>query len=78
MDIKEEKLELIEWLSGISDIKIIKRLRLVQESSYALEPLSESQKSAIDLGLNSIDEGKVHSHQSVMNEVKSKYPAFFK
>jgi hypothetical protein len=78
MDIKEEKLELIEWLAGINDINIIKQLRIVQESNYNFEPLSASEKSAIDLGLKSIDEGKVHSHKSVMNEAKSKYPAFFK
>ena len=37
-----------------------------------------AEKSAVDQGLKSISEGKVHTHESVMESTKEKYPNLFK
>ena len=80
MDIKEEKLELIQWLAGINDSRIIRQLKSLQKSNQEKVnvSLSSAEKSAIDQGLKSIAKGKVHTHESVMKSTKEKYPKLFK
>jgi hypothetical protein len=80
MDIQADKLSLIEWLAGINDSRIIKQFKTLQQSSQqqANAPLTPAEKSAIEQGLKSIEEGKVHTHKSVMRSTKEKYPHLFK
>lgn len=79
MDIQSEKLNLIEWLAGINDNRIIKQLKALQKSSQEQSDssLSAEERSAIDTGLNSISAGKTHSHDSVRKSTKKKYPHLF-
>ena len=50
MNIRLQKLELIEWLVSIKDSKIIDALTKFKDSEYTIstEPLSVNQKKAID------------------------------
>lgn len=77
MDIQAEKLNLIEWLAGINDSQTIRQIKSLQQSSQQAVELSETEKVAIDRGLKSIAEGKVHSHESVMASTKKKFPNLF-
>ena len=79
MDIKEEKLELIQWLAGINDSRIIRQFKSLQQSNQEQvnTSLTPAEKSAIDQGLKSIAEGKVHTHESVMQSTKKKFPELF-
>lgn len=80
MDIQAEKLSLIEWLAGINDSRIIKQFKALQRSNQEQmeNSLTSAEKSAIDKGLKSIAEGKVHTHESVMESTQKKYPNLFK
>ncbi|CAN0215026.1 unnamed protein product [Chrysoparadoxa australica] len=80
MDIKAEKLSLIEWLVGIDDDRVIRQFKILQKSNQERinTKLSNGEKSAIDQGLISISEGKVHTHKSVIESTKKKYPDLFK
>jgi hypothetical protein len=80
MDIQAEKLSLIQWLAGINDNRIIKQFKTLQKSNeeQVETSLTSSEKSAIDQGLKSIADGKVHTHESVMQSTKDKYPNLFK
>ncbi len=80
MDIQADKLNLIEWIAGINDTRIIRQFKCLQKSTQEQINISLTlaEKSAIDKGLKSIAEGKVHTHESVTQSTKEKYPALFK
>ncbi|MEQ8337059.1 MAG: hypothetical protein RIA62_06920 [Cyclobacteriaceae bacterium] len=80
MDIKAEKLSLIEWLAGVEDSRVIKQFIALQKSNQYFEnsKLTEKERLAIDKGLQSIKDGKVESHSSVMESTRKKYPNLFK
>ncbi len=67
------KLELIEWLSKLNDIDILKYLKVIKEARTSnndwWNDLTEQQKNGIEKGLKDIDEGRIVSH----NVVKKKY-----
>ncbi len=79
MDIQADKLSLIEWIAGIKDVRIIRQFKSLQESNQSVKSsLTKTEKSAIDQGLESINNGNVHSHESVMESTKKKFPNLFK
>ena len=77
MDIQADKLNLIEWIAGINDSRIIRQFKSLQKSNQE-HSLTSEEKSAIEEGLKSIEEGKVHTHESVMESTMEKYPNLFK
>ena len=79
MDIQADKLSLIEWIAGINDSRIIRQFKSLQKSNQKqVTSLTSAEKSAIDQGLKSIAEGNVHTHESVVQFTKEKYPNLFK
>lgn len=78
MDIQAEKLNLIEWLAGIDDSRIIRQFKSLQKSNEVETKLSVAEKSAIDQGLKSIANGKTNTHETVMKSAKKKFPHLFK
>lgn len=80
MNIQAEKLDLIQWLAGIDDSKIIKQFMLLKKSSQGNVDvdLSQKEKDAIDIGLESMKEGRSKSHKQVVEATKKKYPNLFK
>ena len=69
MNIQGEKLSLIEWISRINDKSIISKLRRIQEEYVGSEDwwneLNQAEKESIERGLKDIDEGRVHSNETV-------------
>jgi len=80
MDLQAEKIHLIQWLAGVNDLSVIRQFKTLQKSNLEQvdASLTSAEKSAIDQGLKSIDEGKVHTHGSVMQSTKEKYPNLLK
>lgn len=67
MDIHAKKLELIQWIAGINDPKLISQFVEFKQSN-----LSEEDKlivESLEKGIQNIKNGKVKNHQ----EVKKKY-----
>ena len=80
MDIQEEKINLIYWLSNINDTKVINQIKAIQidNEESDIYCLSSDEKRAIEKGLKQIGEGKVKSHDSVMGTIKVTFPTLFK
>jgi predicted transcriptional regulator len=76
MDIQAEKLDLIQWLTGINDSNIIRQVSALRESTEkaASNKLSQAEKDAVDKGLQSLNEGRFKSHEDVMEITRKKYP----
>ncbi|KOF02019.1 hypothetical protein OB69_14950 [Roseivirga seohaensis subsp. aquiponti] len=79
MDIQAEKRDLIQWLSGLSDLRMIKLVGTLRKASEAGSgsKLTKAEISAIDQGLKSIKEGKVKSHEDVIKLTKKEFPNLF-
>jgi len=79
MNIQSEKLDLIQWLVELDDLKTIKLISSLKFSDEAnQEPLSKELKAALDQSLQEIEEGKTISHAEVMRLTKQKFPQLFK
>jgi predicted transcriptional regulator len=80
MDIQAEKLDIIQWLAGIEDSRIIKQFLALKKSNEELvmKELTVAEKFVIDKGLTSIKEGRTKSHEDVMKATKEKYPTLFR
>ena len=63
-NILNKKLELIQWLSTVEDLKVIEKIQdlRTQENKDWWNIISEAEKSAIEQGLKDADEGKLNSH----------------
>jgi hypothetical protein len=68
MDIKAEKLSLIEWLLQLSDESVIARIKALREAD--VYQLSAEQKKAIVSARKEIAEGSGIPHETVMEEMK--------
>ena len=82
MNIQAEKLDIIQWLAGVNDSKVIRQFMLLKRSSEeeagAGFTFTEAEKKAIDDGLASIEAGRSKSHEEVMAATRKRYPHLFK
>jgi hypothetical protein len=69
MNLQAEKLKLIEWLAGLTDQTLIERIKLLKETQSTKvdwwEELSQTERDAIDQGLEDAERGKVTNHEEV-------------
>jgi predicted transcriptional regulator len=69
MNIHFEKLSLIGWITGLTDLAIIEKLKKIQAenplSSDGWDELSTYEKESIEKGMKDIREGRVNSHETV-------------
>ena len=72
MDLTTKKLQLIEWLINLNDKSLIDYLSTIKDSGTAetdwWDELSEDQLESIQRGIKDIEDGRIHSHQSVMKK----------
>lgn len=79
MDIQSEKLDLIRWVAGLDDLRMIKLVSSLKLSDeFGNKPLSEDLKSALDESLEDIKKGRTLSHEEVKSKTKEKFPQLFK
>ena len=64
LNILNQKLELIQWLSTIEDASIIEKIMDLRkkESKDWWNAISEHEKESIELGLKDADSGKLNPH----------------
>lgn len=70
--IEREKLEIIKWVTTLKDETSIERLKMLRETKSQKDwwsEISESEKNAIDKGLEDIKAGRVKP----LREVKKLY-----
>lgn len=69
MDIKAKKLDLIQWLTQLTDKKIINEIKaLRKEKSDWWNDISNEEKAEIEEGLAQANKGEVVSHEQVMTK----------
>lgn len=80
MDIHAEKLDIIRWLAGVNDSKVIRQFMLLKKSSEEMVSvnLTSAEKEAIDKGIESIRENRFKSHEEVTEITQKKYSHLFK
>lgn len=81
MNIQVKKLHFIEQYMKLKDESIIEKLsNTLKKEVSKLKRLSitEQEREAIKLGLKDIKEGKIHTHEDVMDKMKEKYPNLIK
>lgn len=70
MDMKAEKLGLIQWLAQLTDERmIVKILALRKEQEDWWEQITAEEKAEIEEGLLQADRGEVKSH----SEIRKRY-----
>ena len=74
MDIKAEKLDLIQWLLQLSDENVIAKIKeLKAEDTDWWDSLSPAEMEAIQEGIDELDRGEGIPHEQVMEEVRRKF-----
>lgn len=78
MDLPTEKYKLIEWLMSLEDESIVMRLQEIRKETlnsggpYNIN-ISDTEKLFIKASLKDLEEGKTHSHEDILREVREKY-----
>ncbi len=64
INLEHKKIELIQWLSTLSDNSVIEKLMELKNAERMdwWNNLSENEKKSIDEGIKDADEGKLNSH----------------
>lgn len=70
MNIQAEKLNLIEWISQLSDYSIIDRLKEVKRRSE--EQQDQAELDSVKRGLKDFEEGRVYSNETA-SKIYEKY-----
>jgi len=72
MDVQTEKLQLIEWLTGINDLSIIEDLKAFrsQKESDWWESLTQDQREDIEAGLTDLEAGRKTDFEQVMKKYR--------
>ncbi len=68
LNILNQKLELIQWLSTIEDSSIIEKIMDLRkkESKDWWNSISENEKESIELGLKDAESGKLNPHSKAI------------
>ncbi len=72
MDIQSEKLNFIQWFSGVTDLSTIKEFIAMKKERELdwWDKISAEEKVEIDEGLAQADNGDVVHHNQVMDKHK--------
>lgn len=74
MDIKAEKLNLIQWLLQLNDENVIAKIKELQnEDADWWDSLSAYEARAIQEGIEELDRGEGIIHEQVVAEARRKY-----
>ena len=75
MNIQIEKLQLIEWILGIKDRRVIKKVKEIQDRSGDwADDVSAGVLASVERGIKDAKAGRVHSHAVV----KKRYAKWLK
>jgi len=71
MDITIEKQNILQWLKDLKDEKIIEKILDLKGKTEA----SDFENQLIQKGLKDIEEGRISSHDDVLERFKTKFAA---
>lgn len=69
MNIKAEKLKIIDWIISLRDESVIEKIKVIKEhdNSDWWDTISEVERDAIKQGLSDLENGKTLKHEEVKN-----------
>lgn len=72
MDIQSEKLNFIQWFSGVTELSTIKEFIAMKKEKEQdwWDMISAEEKAEIEEGLAQADKGEVVTHNQVMDKYK--------
>jgi predicted transcriptional regulator len=76
MSIESRKISLAQQLFAIQQEAILDKIEAILKGEFSV--LTNQQKSAIDKGLNALENGDKIPHNQVIAETKERYPNLFK
>lgn len=65
LNVEKEKLEIIKWVTSLTDSTTIEGLRVLRQKSAKADwwtEITDEERAAIDKGLNDIKAGRVKPH----------------
>lgn len=73
MTVAQTKIEIIQWISQLSDKDTLKQLQKLKEDSLSkeaeiLNKMSDEEIQTINRGLNDLDNNRIFSHEDVMKK----------
>ena len=69
MELSIKKLELIEWLLNVQDMRILNMVEAISEGDW-YDSLGEEEKASIQRGLDQANRGELKKHSEVMEKYK--------
>lgn len=75
MDVQLEKYKIIEWITSLKDVSVIKRLKSLKDESQDedwWDTLSVAEKEGIQKGLQDIEDGNIIAHEEVVKKLKKR------
>lgn len=74
MNIQSDKLTLIEWITQVKDINVIKRMLDLKQNidNMQTDTLKQEEIDSIERGLNDLESGNFHAHESA-KKIYEKY-----
>ena len=74
MDLKSEKLDIIQWLTQLTDETIIAKIKAIRgEKADWWDEMPDSVRQDISMSLKESEDGNSRSHDDVMQELRSDY-----
>ncbi len=74
MNIETRKISLINWLSRLSDEKLISKIEsLQQQETDWWNTISEDERKAIDEGIAQLERGEYYTHEEVRSRIKERF-----
>ncbi len=74
--LQSDKLSIINWITQLQDYSLVEKVKSIMGSSDACL-LSNEQKKAIDVALQSIEVKGTTPHNDVMEETKKRFPHLY-
>jgi len=79
MNIQSEKLELINWLTGLNDQNTIEKIKALRnEKVRRPKKLSKEERAEIEEGKKDIKAGRYFTHEEVMEDIENRFANLLK
>jgi hypothetical protein len=75
--LQNDKLNIINWINQLQDYSVIEKVKSLMSSSDEDSLLDNSQKRAIDKGIESIENEGTTPHNNIMEATKKRFPNLY-
>lgn len=73
MNLKAEKLDIIQWLVQLTDEAVIAKVKAIRSENDWWDEVPDSIRGDVSISLKETEDGKSLPHEKVMKEIRSEY-----